>query len=197
VRVIDQSLLDIILANVPPDERNGDLHAQIGANQRGVHRLAELISHYGMSEVTQYMQELLLYTEHMTRRLLVELPDGSFSFEDYIDSDGISNEKITLKVTITIHEDTARVDFTGSPTRKKHKRSLCNHAIGCDAFSFIDQLDVPNGGCNSSNPSYRRYHRQRFPAAFAGGNVNINVSWTYYSALCQACPDRIPHIPRR
>ena len=80
---LNQDVLDIILANVrTPEERQGDLKAQIGANQRGVNRLVELIHRYGHDEVSHYMQELLTYTERMTRSLLSELPDGKFSFID-------------------------------------------------------------------------------------------------------------------
>src|SRR5512139_2301756 len=65
---MDQSIFDLILANVrTPEERSGVLLAQLGANQRGVHLMNQLLHRYTLTEVEQYMRELLLYTERMTR----------------------------------------------------------------------------------------------------------------------------------
>ena len=77
------------------------------------------------------MQELLIYTERMTRKLLSELPDGKFTFTDYLDNNGITNEKIIIKVTITIQDDTATGRFHRISTSAgwKRKRSLCDHVI--------------------------------------------------------------------
>jgi N-methylhydantoinase B/oxoprolinase/acetone carboxylase alpha subunit len=60
---INQDVLDLILANVrTPEERTGDLHAQIGANQRGCNLLLDLVHRYSLEEVAHYMQVLLQYT---------------------------------------------------------------------------------------------------------------------------------------
>jgi N-methylhydantoinase B len=76
------------MANVrTPQEREGDLQAQVAANRKGVKKLAEMAEHYGVHETTRQMDELLAYTERITRKLLVTIPDGSYSFADYLDDD--------------------------------------------------------------------------------------------------------------
>lgn len=199
---LNHDVLDLILANVrTPEERNGDLNAQIGANQRGVSRLEELIRRYGLQEVSFFMKELLIYTERMTRKLLSELPDGKFTFVDHLDNNGITEEEITIKVTITIRDDTAMVDFTGSASQQVGSVNAV-YAITLSAVNYVFRsligLDVPNNsGClipiqiiAPQGSIVNAVH----PAPVAGGNVETSqrIVDVLLGALAQACPDRIP-----
>ena len=199
---LNQDILDVILANVrTPEERRGDLQAQIGANQRGINRLKELVHRYGLPEVSDSMQELLNYTERMTRRLLSDLPNGKFSFTDYLDNNGFTPEKIKLKVTITIQDDYAEVDFTGSAPQQEGSVNAV-YAITLSAVNYVFRsligLDVPNNsGClipikiiAPRGSVVNAVH----PAPVAGGNVETSqrIVDVLLGALAQACPDRIP-----
>jgi N-methylhydantoinase B len=199
---LNHDVLDLILANVrTPEERNGDLNAQIGANLRGVNRLVELIHRYSLEEVSHYMNELLFYTERMTRKLLSELPDGRFTFVDHLDNNGITNEEITIKVTITIRDDTATVDFSGSASQQVGSVNAV-YAITLSAVNYVFRsligLDVPNNsGClipiqiiAPIGSILNAVH----PAPVAGGNVETSqrIVDVLLGALSQACPDRIP-----
>jgi N-methylhydantoinase B len=111
----NEAIWDLILANVrTPDERSGDLWAQIAANQRGTQRLQDLVKDYGPDKVFFYMQALLVYTESMTRKLITDLPDGSYSYTDYLDDDGISQDPVAISVVVQIQGDEAVVDFSAS-----------------------------------------------------------------------------------
>jgi N-methylhydantoinase B len=199
---LNQDILDLILANVrTPEERSGDLKAQIGANQRGLNRLVEVIHRYGMQEVSHYMHELLHYTERMTRRLISDLPNGKFSFVDKLDNNGITDDEITLKVTIIIDNDTAQVDFTGSAPQQEGSVNAV-YAITLSAVNYVFRsligLDVPNNsGClipiqiiAPEGTIVNAIH----PAPVAGGNVETSqrIVDLLLGALAQACPDRIP-----
>ena len=82
-----------IRANVrTPDERWGDLSAQIAANRRASQRISDLAGKYGAKRLTGIMQEVLDYSERMMRTLLGDLPDGEGEFEDFCDGDGIVDE---------------------------------------------------------------------------------------------------------
>ncbi len=199
---INQGILDLILANVrTPEERYGDLQAQIGANHRGVKRLVELIHRYGLKNVFHYMQELQLYTESMTRSLLMELSDGNYSFIDYLDNNGVTETEIILKVKITIKNDTATVDFTGSAAQQEGSVNAV-YAITLSAVNYVFRslirLDVPNNsGClvpiKIIAPPGSIVNAVR-PAPVAGGNVETSqrIVDVLLGALAQACPDRIP-----
>ena len=92
---MDEDLFALILANVrTPQERAGDLWAQIAANQRGAERLLELTSRYGVDEVAAAEKQLLAYTERMTRALIASLPEGSYSFTDFLDDDGVRPDPV-------------------------------------------------------------------------------------------------------
>lgn len=199
---LNQDILDLILTNVrTPEERSGDLKAQIGANQRGENRLLELMHRYGQLEVSHYMQELLHYTERMTRRLISDLPNGKFSFTDRLDNNGISEEEIIIKVSITIANDSALVDFTGSAPQQVGSVNAV-YAITLSAVNYVFRsligLDVPNNsGClipiqiiAPLGTIVNAVH----PAPVAGGNVETSqrIVDVLLGALAQACPDRIP-----
>jgi len=179
---MNQGLLDLILANVrTPEERAGDLWAQTASNQRGATRMAEMVTKYGSEEVSIYMRELLSYTERMTRRLLDSLPDGEYSFADYLDDDGIGDQPVLIKVKITIEGDHAIVDFTGSAPQQKGSINAV-YAITLSAVYYVFRcllgLDVPNNaGCLAPihviAPEGTVVNALP-PAAVAGGNVETS-----------------------
>jgi N-methylhydantoinase B len=200
--VINQDIFNLLLANVrTPEERSGDLRAQIGANQRGVDRFIELFERYSLAEVTQYMQALLAYTERMTRQLITELPDGEFSFTDFLDDNGITQGQVSICVTITIKNDSAMVDFTGSAAQQQGSVNAV-YAITLSAVNYVFRsligLDVPNNsGClvpiqiiAPPGSVVNAIH----PAPVAGGNVETSqrIVDVLLGALAKACPEKIP-----
>jgi N-methylhydantoinase B len=198
----DQGLMDLILANVrTPQERSGDLWAQIAANQRGVDRLVEMVSRYGTSEVEYFMGELLAYTERMTRNLLHSLPDGRYSFTDYLDDDGVGNEPVPIVVTVTIQGDSAIVDFSGSAAQQRGSINAV-YAITLSAVYYVFRcllgLDVPNNsGCLAPiqviAPQGSVVNALP-PAPVAGGNVETSqrIVDVLLGALAQASHARLP-----
>ena len=199
---LNQGVMDLILANVrTPDERYGDLWAQIAANQRGVNRLLAMVVKYKVTEVTEYMQDLLAYTERMTRHLIEEIPDGTYRFTDYLDDDGIGDTLIPITVCITIAGDEALVDFTGSAPQQQGSVNAVE-AITLSAVYYVFRclldLDIPNNsGClvpiHIIAPQGTVVNAMR-PAAVAGGNVETSqrIVDVLLGAMAQACPQRIP-----
>jgi N-methylhydantoinase B len=206
--VIDQGLLDLILANVrTPQERSGDLHAQIAANRRGAVRLGELVQRYGADEANHYMSELLAYTGRMTRHLLASLPDGRYSFTDYLDDDGVSDQPVPITVTISIQGEEAVVDFTGSAPQQKGSINAV-YAITLSAVYYVFRcllgLDVPNNaGCLEpirviAPPG--SVVNAKPPAPVAGGNVEtsqriVDVLLGALASVMNAAQSRQPGIP--
>ena len=199
---INQDAWDFILANVrTPQERAGDLWAQLAANKRGVERLREFALRYGVIELEETMRTLLEYTERMTRQLLIGIPDGAYHFIDYLDDNGFDNQSIPICVTIIINNDEAIVDFTGSAIQQPGSINAV-YAITLSAVFYVFRcllgLDVPNNsGCLvpikviapagtivNANP----------PAPVAGGNVETSqrIVDVLMGALAEAQPDRIP-----
>jgi N-methylhydantoinase B len=199
---LNQRILDLILANVrTPKERSGDLWAQLAANQRGAARLAEMVSRYRPETVHTYMEELLLYTERMTRRLLESIPDGVYQYQDYLDNDGINDTPVLVKVKITIAGDEATVDFEGTASQVSGSMNAV-YAITLSAVYYVFRcligLDVPNNaGClvpiHVLAPEGSLVNAKK-PAPVAGGNVETSQRLVdvLLGALAQALPDRVP-----
>jgi N-methylhydantoinase B len=194
--------MTLLLANVrTPEERSGDLRAQMAANQRGVERLRQLVEQHGETEVRHYMAGQLDYAERMTRHLLAELPDGTYGFHDFMDSAGVDPNPVEIKVSITIAGDAATVDFTGSATQVRGSINAV-YAVTLSAvhyaFRALIGVDIPsNSGCLApieviAPPG--TVVNATSPAAVAAGNVETSqrITDVLLGALAQACPDRVP-----
>ena len=199
---LNQAVFDLILANVrTPQERAGDLWAQVAANRRGERRLLEMCTRYGSGLANQMMGNLLAYTERMTRRLLENLPDGEFFFKDYLDDDGIEEQAVPIQVAITIQGDHASVDFSGSAPQQKGSVNAV-YAITLSAVSYVFRCllgkDVPNNSGSLAPIQVIAPEgtivNARPPAAVAGGNVETSqrIVDVLFGALAQALPRVIP-----
>lgn len=112
---VNQDIKSLFLSNVRlAEEREGDLTAQIGAIRTGIKRLTEIVDRYGEKECQKYAHNLVAYTGQMMKQLIASLPDGQYSAEDYLDDDGITNTPIKIAVNITIKDQEAIIDFTGT-----------------------------------------------------------------------------------
>jgi len=112
---IDQPLLDLILANVrTPEERHGDLMAQIAANRRGEERLLEMAAKHGRETLDRNMRALQDYSEAMMRGAIARIPDGEYRFSDFLDEDGAGSGPVEIRVKIRVTGESVEVDFSGS-----------------------------------------------------------------------------------
>ncbi len=199
---MNQGVLSLLLANVrTPEERAGDIRAQLAANARGVERVLELVNRYGEAEVGRYMSGLLEYAERLTRALIAALPDGQYHFEDFMDGDGLNPEPIKIAVTITINGDEAVVDFSGSAPQVRGSVNTV-YAVTLSAVLYVFRalvgLDIPaNSGCLAPLTVIAPVGtvlNARPPAAVAGGNVETaqRIVDVLLGALAQASPERVP-----
>ncbi len=199
---LDTDLWELILANVrTPTERRGDMEAQLAANRIGERRLQEMVAKYGITEIEAYMRELCTYSSRMVRSFLREIPDGTYTFSDFLDNDGITDEPIEICVAIKIKDDTAIVDFTGTSGQVRGSVNAI-YAITVSAvfytFRCIAGEDVPsNAGCLEPIQIVApegSVINAKFPAAVAGGNVETSqrIVDVLFGALAKACPGRIP-----
>src|SRR5215469_13175090 len=96
-------LLRTILNNVrTPEEREGDLAAQMGACRVGERRLQELIARYGVGRTKELCAELLDYSEHLMSAELANMPAGTYAAEDFLDDDGFGRDPVRIVVTVQI-----------------------------------------------------------------------------------------------
>ena len=108
-------MIDVIRANVrTPDMTLGDLYAQAAGLRMASRRFQEMCGKYGVPLVKTGIAYLLEQGERQVRLDLRKLPKGTFSAEDFIDDDGLTDDPIPIRVRVTITDDEFVADFTGS-----------------------------------------------------------------------------------
>ena len=211
--VMQRDLLEMLLNNVrTPEEREGDLGAQIAACHTGDARLRELCARYGLERASRATAELQDYSEELMRAFLRRVPVGKYQAEDFLDGDGISECPVKLAVAIRVERDAENrrrdagrpvvaIDFTGSDPQVEGSvnavtaitYSACFYVFRCLLAEDVPataglmrpiRVIAPQGTIVNARP----------PAAVAGGNVETSqrIVDVLLRALAQAIPDRIP-----
>ncbi len=213
-------VLAMLLNNVrTPEEREGDLGAQIAACHTGAERLREVCSRYGIERARRAAGDLQDYAEEIMRAFLRRVPAGEYRAEDYLDGDGISEHAVKIAVHIRVHRwepkqmKAARsrgrvrprhmvtVDFTGSDPQVEGSVNAVA-AITFSACFYVFRCllaeDVP-AAAGLMRPieviaPEGTIVNARPPAAVAAGNVETSqrIVDLVLRALAQAIPDRIP-----
>jgi len=202
--VMCEDILALFLANVrTPVEREGDLAAQIGACRVGERRIKEVVAKYGLAKVNDLVEELLAYSERLMRAELRKMPAGVFEAEDFLDSDGVTDDPIRIAVAIRFDpsEGSAEIDFAGSSPQVRGSvnavfpitYSACFYTLRC---LLGEDAPATAGLMNSVKvlaPKGTIVNAQ-LPAPVAGGNVETSqrIVDTLLRALAQASPDRVP-----
>ncbi|MGH7325484.1 MAG: hydantoinase B/oxoprolinase family protein [Candidatus Rokuibacteriota bacterium] len=178
----------------------GDLRAQLAACHIAEAAFLRLVERHGAKRVTEHMEEILDYTERVTRAAIRQLPDGEWSFEDYIDDDGIDlGRPIPLRVALRKQGDTLVADWTGTSPQVKGAinntlsftraatytaiKSVLSHDILCNAGFYrpIAVIAPPGTIANAVLPA----------ACAARGLTGFRMLDCVFGALAQMLPDRV------
>jgi N-methylhydantoinase B len=110
----EATVFEILLANVrTPREVEGDLDAQLAANAAGARGVARLIDRYGRDAVLAAVADSLDHSEAALRASL-DVPEGTYAAEDWMDGDGTHSERARIRAAITFADGRVLVDFTGT-----------------------------------------------------------------------------------
>jgi N-methylhydantoinase B len=142
------TLFTMIERNVRvPQKVLGDLRAQLSACHVAERQFVKLVRRYGAETLERYLTELLDYSERLTRAEIAALPDGVYTFEDWIDDDGIDDRPIPLRVTVTVQGDELICDFTGSSPQVKGAINATlsfTKAAVYAVLKYVLGADIPN-----------------------------------------------------
>ena len=181
-----------------PDERVGDLSAQLGANEAGAVRLVEVVGGHGLRRFDALAGALLDYGEARMRSALEALPDGEYRFVDAVE---LGDRDVPINVLVGIDGDRLVADFSGSsPQVEANLNAVEAVTRSCLYYAVRVATDptIPaNGGC------YRPLELVTEPGsivsardgvAVAAGNVETSqrIADVLLGALAQAAPDRVP-----
>ena len=177
---LDDDVLEELVAQMRnPDERRGDLRAQLAAHGLAERRLDELCARRGQDTVEAAMDELHDYSERLVRTAIAKLPDGRFEAVDSLEPAG--GGSLEIAVTLKIDGNELELDFAG--TSGQHDGNLnCPLAVTRSACYFVVRCltdpDVPASGgafvpvrVLAPEGSLVNAHA---PAAVAAGNVETS-----------------------
>ena len=112
---VDREKLDFILANVRgPEEREGDILAQMAATRMADQHFCKLIKDYGVETVQQAIRQLHDRAEIQMREAITAIPDGVYEGEDFLDDDAAGGKPVGIRVRVEIKADQACFDFSSS-----------------------------------------------------------------------------------
>lgn len=112
---MQQDILDILAANSRVPQSNwGDLNGQLNALDLGEKRLIELLDDYGDARIASAFSQLADRAEALMRAEIVALPDGRYSFDDFLDNDGVKDEALRIALDLTIAGDQLTLDMSRS-----------------------------------------------------------------------------------
>jgi N-methylhydantoinase B/oxoprolinase/acetone carboxylase alpha subunit len=201
-RRIVRDVLEMVLANVrTPEEREGDLTAQISANRVAETRLLRLVAQYGRPRALGAAAALQDYVERVMRAAIRAVPDGDYQFEDALDDDGFGSGPIDIRASVRVSGDRAVIDFTGSAPQVNGGVNA-NYAITFSACLYVFRCLIPTDVLYNAGiarplsvlaPEGTIVNARR-PAAVAGGNVETSqrIVDVVLGALGQALPSAIP-----
>lgn len=200
--VLQSDVQRMILANVrTPEERRGDLNAQLAALRIGERRIGELAGRFGREPLLRGMDAILDYSERRMRRRLAELPDGVYSAEDKLDSDGRSDDPVHVRVRVEVAGERLLIDFAGSSPQVAGNVNAVAPMAQSGVFFAVKLLTDPTLPANAGvlRPLEITIPKGSFldaqpPAAVCAANTEATqrVADTLLRAFAQIVPDRIP-----
>ena len=190
-RLDDTTLEALVTQMRNPEERRGDLRAQLAAHSLAARRIDDLCARRGRERVAAAMNQLYSYSERLVRAGIAAMPDGTYRASDFLD-DGTE-----IAVRLQIAGDSIELDFAGTDPQQEGNlncplavtRSACYFVVRCLAAP-----DVPASGGAFAPVTVRAPEgslvNARPPAAVAGGNVETSsrIVDAVFAAFGQAMP---------
>lgn len=149
--IINEDLIDILAANSRvPTSNFGDLNGQLNALALGERRLAGLLDDYSEATITAALDLFTQRASALMRENLRALPDGVYSFEDFLDNDGVSDEPLKIALDLTIEGETMVLDFSRSSPPCAGPLNIAYATAAACCYVALKHVftDVPaNAGC--------------------------------------------------
>ena len=201
---LDREIYAIICSNIRvADQRIGDVKAQAAALEVGSERLDLLLDRYGDATVQTAIGELRVRASQQMRQLIARMPDGQWDSEAFVDSDGVVDEPLVIKLNVTKNNDRLIFDFSGSspPCRGPMNSVLATTQssvylamrhifpevpISAGAFEPLEILRPEGTFLDAQYPR---------PVSGCAAEVSQRIAEAVFAALVEALPDRVTAAP--
>ena len=148
---MNEAFLTLMFDNMRvPDERRGDFNAMLGTSRKANEHLQRLFNRYNGLELLHGVEELIARSEAVMRRRIVEVPDGLYLAEGYLDNDGHNAEPLLGRLNLTVRGDTLVADFSGSSPQTMGPMNvgpaMVLNSVATVVKSFLDPHSSINHG---------------------------------------------------
>lgn len=179
---LEREKLAMMLANIrTADKTRGDLMAQVAANRLGERRVQELVAEWGVDGFQRSCAALVSYGERRTRAAIKQLPDGTGTFTDYLEHDGVREVQIPIVAKVTVADDEITVDLSETADQVRGAVN-CSFAVAQACVAYVVKLladpSLPsNDGLMAPITVITRpgsLVAAEFPAPVAHGNIQTS-----------------------
>jgi N-methylhydantoinase B len=198
---VDETARRVLARNVRiPDVVLGDLNAQISSVTTAERRLLAVAEEYGNATFLDAVDRIVDHAETLTRARIAEIPDGSYSFHDYVDDDGVNlHEPLRIEATVTVAGTELDIDFTGTDEQADGPVNAVPAATLSGVYYVVRAVtdpDIPNNaGCFapvSVTMPEGSLVNPRPPAPVNARTVTFKrIADVLLGAFAQAVPDRV------
>ena len=207
--VLNEELLNIMLINVRMPEQNwGDLKALAAAMNTGERKVHDIVKRFGVDTFREGASDLLDLAERQARNLIRKIPNGEYSFADYMDEDGENGYPVRIALKLTVDDDSLLFDYTGSDPQLSASLNIPTggderHVLMMVGMVYVlytlDPTITRNAGLLRSSrcilPEGSIVNPQ-FPAAVGMRSLGtVRVMSTIFGAFAQALPDQMQAGP--
>jgi N-methylhydantoinase B len=198
---LDPTFWCLVAGNIrDPHEVRGDLEAQFAANAVGARRLGELVERYGLEDVLGGFAAVQDYAERMMRTVIRDIPDGSYTFSDVVEGDGLSRREFRIGAEITVDGDSIRFDFSATDRTARGPINCGPASVAACVYYVMKALAGEQTPANAG--AFRPLEivvaegtllSPRYPAAVCNANIvtTQRIVDVVLGALAPALPARI------
>ena len=186
-----------------PDKVLGDLRGQQATLHYGEREYTKLVERYGVDGLESSITQLLDYTEELTRKSIAAMPDGTWTFSDFVDNDGFDDVPIEIVATVTKQGEQIAVDFTG--TSKQCRGAIQPVFATTKAMVYAVLRSVLGGDIPNTSGYFRAvsvtapegtFVNPLPPAPVAARALGCRrITHALYGAFAQALPGRVFACP--
>lgn len=201
---LDKEIYSIICSNIRvAEQRIGDVKAQAAALMVGETRLSALLDRYGDDTVANAIAELRDRARSQMKAHITSIPNGRYEASAFIDSDGVVNEPLEIKLAVTASDGELHFDFAGSSPPCIGPMNSVEATTLSSVYLAVRHIfpDVPISA-GAFEPLVIVGHEGTFldakyprPVSGCAAEVSQRIAEAVFAALVQAIPEKVTAAP--
>ncbi|WP_421927130.1 hydantoinase B/oxoprolinase family protein [Neoaquamicrobium sediminum] len=201
---LDPEIYAIITSNIRiAEQRIGDIKAQAAALQVGQSRLFEILDRYGDETVNEAIAELRRRAAVQMRAKIAAIEDGVYHGLAFVDSDGVVDQPLEIRLAVEKKGNTLTFDFAGSSPPCIGPMNSVLATTHSSVYLAMRHIfpDVPISAGAFEPLVIRRpegtFLDAQYPRPVSGcaAEVSQRIAEAVFSAMVKALPEQVTAAP--